>query len=113
VTVLRIRTEFVGDEHATDPAVASTADIVYAAGITFRQLDYWTRVGYIHPLPRRAETAGQRRFFPRSELAFACLLGRLDGAGVAPQQAHDHARELLDTGTTTLAGITIHLPEEL
>ena len=89
----------------------SSTDLATRAGLSYRQLDYWTRVGYLTPI-NPDQGCGTVRYYPRSEVPAATLIGRLVSAGLTPQVARLHARELLDTGTTQIAGFTIHLPEE-
>jgi DNA-binding transcriptional MerR regulator len=83
------------------------------AGITYRQLDFWSRAGYLHELPRPPHAgSGIPRYYPITELAVATLMGRLSRAGLAPAQAHELARQLLEHGYALLAGIRIDLPTE-
>lgn len=86
--------------------------IVDQAGITFRKVDHWTRAGYLHPLPRLRSDSGYPREYPRTELAVACLMAQLVDAGINPQMACFYARQLLENGTTRIAGITLHLPND-
>jgi len=50
-------------------AVAYTsAEIVAAAGCTYRQLDYWARVGYVTPSIREAAGQGSQRLWSADDL---------------------------------------------
>lgn len=88
-----------------------TAD---AAGISFRQLDYWTRTGKIRALPRGPDaSSGRPRYYPPEEVAAVTLMADLVRDGLQPNAAIAYARELLETGTTRIAGMTVHLPQDL
>lgn len=96
-----------------DPDVVTSAQICAAANLTYRKLDHWTRAGYLHPTPRpRNATSGTPRTYARTEVAVACLTSQLVDAGLLQLNASEHARRLLTTGTTRIAGLTLHLPEE-
>ena len=58
---------------------------------TYRQLDYWTRVGYLHP-DNPTPGCGTVRYWPASERRIAATMVRLTAAGIPPRVAHDVAR---------------------
>lgn len=94
------------DDHISGP------DLCDRAGITYRQLDYWTRVGYLHPLDP-TPGSGRLRAFPIAELSLARLVRDLLAAGLMPKPAFALAEQLLEHGHTVLAGIRIDLPQDL
>ena len=59
-------------------------------GITYRQLDYWVRLGLLRPL--HTGGTGNAREWTRAELEVARLMGRLVAAGVKPALAEQLAR---------------------
>lgn len=59
--------------------------------LTYRQLDYWTRVGYLHP-DGAGEGSGSRRRWSDAERAVAAMMARLVAAGLVPDAAHKVAR---------------------
>jgi MerR HTH family regulatory protein len=65
-------------------------------GITYRQLDYWTRQGYLRPVQPhsniRSGGTGYARQWPESELAIAASMGRLIRLGLTAEAAHRVAR---------------------
>jgi DNA-binding transcriptional MerR regulator len=65
---------------------------VHQAGITYRQLDYWTRRGYITPENSRYHS-GIEREWSRAELGVALRMGRLITAGLSAEVAARVARE--------------------
>lgn len=88
------------------------AQLAAAAGITYRRVEYWTRAGYLKPLAA-SPGSGFQRIYPAAEVAAARLIGQLVADGLLPHVAAERARELLETGTTQVAGMPIHLPQEL
>lgn len=98
----------------TPEGCVTYSEIVAAAQISYRQLDHWTRTGLLLTIPRPEYAgSGWPRYYPRTELTVACLMADLTRAGLLASVAHDRARELATTGTTRIAGIPVHLPEEL
>ena len=84
-------------------------DVVLPAlrGVTYRQLDYWVRVGYLHPdhdVPQWRATSedyrgtGYARSWPTSEIRVARLMARLVAVGLPPAVAHQVARHGGDLG---------------
>lgn len=94
------------DGHITGP------DLAAATGITYRQLDYWTRTGILHAV-EASPGSGYVRAYPTTDIAFTRLLKRLLDGGVNLRTAVDLARTLLEHGTADLAGIRIDLPQDL
>lgn len=97
----------------TDQDTVPSVYVTTLAHITYRQLDHWTRAGYLTACPRIHEHSGIPREYPRTEAVVARLMRHLVDAGINPQMASKYARELLEHGTTRIAGITVHLPEQL
>jgi DNA-binding transcriptional MerR regulator len=80
---------------ADDPDLFTSSDITSRAGITYRQLDFWARVGYLQPGRQwrgRHRGSGSNRVWPRSELAVAQVMKRLTTAGLPARTAHRVAR---------------------
>ena len=78
-----------------------------AAGITYRQLDYWTRTGLIQPSVRSATGSGTQRLYGFRDILVLKVIKRLLDTGVSLQQirtavAHLHAR-----GTDDLTRVTL------
>lgn len=87
-------------------------DLAIRAGITYRQLDYWCRTGYLHPL-RATPGSGHARLLPIADVGLARLVKILLEAGLLPRQAFALAEQLLEHGHAHLAGIRIDLPQDL
>jgi len=77
------------------PDLLTTADIMFEAGITYRQCDFWVRAGYLNP-GRQWQGAkrgsGSPRVWPKDELGVAQLMGRLTRAGIPAALAAAIAR---------------------
>lgn len=67
-------------------------DLRHEAGITYRQLDYWSRLGLLES--DDCFGSGSYRTFARSEVAVATMLGRLSKCGLLPSS--DLARRAVD-----------------
>lgn len=90
----------------------SAQDLAATAGITYRQLDFWTRAGVLgEAIP--ANGSGSRRRFDRHELARATLIKRLLDGGLTLRAARIATDDLLASGRTLIAGMTLELPEQL
>lgn len=107
--VLQFRSSYAPvapDGHVT------SVELMQRSGITYRQLDYWTRAKRLQASTSSTPGSGSVRFFPASEIAVARLVARFVNDEVAPAAAFRVARELIETGSALLAGIRIDLPEE-
>lgn len=51
------------------PGCMTTPDVVAAVGCTFRQLDHWTRKGYVAPSGHVAEGSGKCRWWTAADVA--------------------------------------------
>ncbi len=86
-----------------------------AAGITYRQLDYWARTGLVVPEVRGAEGSGTQRLYSFRDILMLKVVKRLLDAGISLQQiriAIDHlrARGVEDLSTVTLMsdGVSVY-----
>ena len=66
-------------------------DLMAASGISYRQLQYWCRTGYLRPENPRCGS-GTAFVFPPGEVRVAQVMGRLTRAGLVPEAAHHVAR---------------------
>src|SRR5699024_8765727 len=67
-----------------------------AAGITYRQLDYWARTGLVEPTVRPATGSGTQRLYSFRDVLVLKVVKRLLDSGVSLQQirtAVEHLRE--------------------
>ena len=78
-----------------------------AAGITYRQLDYWARTGLVEPTVREASGSGTSRLYSfRDILVLRVVKGLLD-AGVSLANIRTAIATLRERGVADLAEITL------
>jgi DNA-binding transcriptional MerR regulator len=78
-----------------------------AAGITYRQLDYWARTGLVEPSIRGAAGSGSQRLYSFRDILVLKVVKRLLDTGVSLQQIRQAIAELRDRGIEDLAQITL------
>ena len=78
-----------------------------AAGITYRQLDYWARTGLVEPTVRSASGSGTQRLYSFRDILVLKIVKRLLDTGVSLQQIRQAAQHLRERGVEDLAGITL------
>ncbi len=78
-----------------------------AAGITYRQLDYWARTGLVTPSLRSASGSGSQRLYSFRDILVLKVIKRLLDAGVSLQQVRTAIGQLEGRGVEDLASITL------
>jgi DNA-binding transcriptional MerR regulator len=78
-----------------------------AAGITYRQLDYWARTGLVEPSIRRASGSGTQRLYSFKDILVLKVVKRLLDTGVSLQNIRTAVQHLRDRGVDDLARITL------
>ncbi|HEX2551892.1 MAG TPA: MerR family transcriptional regulator, partial [Nocardioidaceae bacterium] len=78
-----------------------------AAGITYRQLDYWARTGLVEPSVRGATGSGTQRLYSFRDILVLKVVKRLLDTGVSLQQIRTAVGELRERGIDDLAQITL------
>ena len=78
-----------------------------AAGITYRQLDYWDRTGLISPSIRNAHGSGSQRLYSFRDVLVLKIVKRLLDTGVSLQQIRLAVAQLESHGVEDLAQITL------
>jgi DNA-binding transcriptional MerR regulator len=78
-----------------------------AAGITYRQLDYWARTGLVEPSVRTATGSGTQRLYGFRDILVLKVVKRLLDTGVSLQQIRVAIQHLRDRGVEDLAQITL------
>lgn len=78
-----------------------------AAGITYRQLDYWDRTGLISPTVRTAHGSGSQRLYSFRDILVLKIVKRLLDTGVSLQQIRLAVKQLETHGVEDLAQITL------
>ncbi|MCH6470658.1 MerR family transcriptional regulator [Sinomonas sp. 5-5] len=78
-----------------------------AAGITYRQLDYWARTGLVEPTVRGAAGSGSQRLYGFRDILVLKVVKRLLDTGVSLQQIRIAVGHLRERGVEDLAQITL------
>jgi DNA-binding transcriptional MerR regulator len=78
-----------------------------AAGITYRQLDYWARTGLVEPTVRPASGSGTQRLYSFRDILVLKVVKRLLDTGVSLQQIRTAVFHLRERGVDDLAQITL------
>ena len=78
-----------------------------AAGITYRQLDYWARTGLVAPSIRSATGSGSQRLYSFKDILVLKVVKRLLDTGVSLQNIRSAVEALRLRGVDDLAGITL------
>ena len=79
----------------------------HAAGITYRQLDYWARTGLVVPSVRDASGSGTQRLYSFRDIVVLKVVKRLLDAGVSLQNIRKAIETLRRWHDVDLAGITL------
>ncbi|WP_248583589.1 MerR family transcriptional regulator [Nocardioides sp. InS609-2] len=78
-----------------------------AAGITYRQLDYWARTGLVEPTVRGAKGSGSQRLYSFRDILILKVVKRLLDAGISLQQIRVAVAHLRERGTDDLTRVTL------
>ena len=78
-----------------------------AAGITYRQLDYWARTELVEPTVRGASGSGSQRLYGFRDILVLKLVKRLLDTGISLQQIRTAVEQLRSSGIRDLAGTTL------
>ena len=78
-----------------------------AAGITYRQLDYWARTDLVVPTVRGAKGSGSQRLYSFKDILVLRVVKRLLDTGVSLQNIRVAVDHLRARGVEDLAGVTL------
>jgi DNA-binding transcriptional MerR regulator len=78
-----------------------------AAGITYRQLDYWARTGLVAPSVRDAAGSGSQRLYSFRDILLLKVIKRLLDAGISLQQIRTAVQHLRNRGVRDLTQVTL------
>lgn len=78
-----------------------------AAGISYRQLDYWARTGLLEPSVRTASGSGTARLYGFRDILVLKIVKRLLDAGISLQNIRTAITHLRSRGVTELESITL------
>jgi DNA-binding transcriptional MerR regulator len=78
-----------------------------AAGISYRQLDYWARTQLVEPTIRGAAGSGSQRLYGFRDILVLKLVKRLLDTGISLQQIRVAVDQLREAGINDLAQTTL------
>jgi len=78
-----------------------------AAGISYRQLDYWARTELVQPTVRGAAGSGSQRLYGFRDILVLKLVKRLLDTGISLQQIRTAVNQLRESGVSDLAQTTL------
>ena len=78
-----------------------------AAGITYRQLDYWARTGLVTPEIRGARGSGSQRLYSFRDILILKVIKKLIVAGISLQQIRTAIEHLRARGVNDLSQVTL------
>jgi DNA-binding transcriptional MerR regulator len=83
------------------------ASAAAAAGISYRQLDYWDRTGLVTPSIQTATGSGSQRLYSFRDILVLKLVKRLLDTGVSLQQIRLAVEQLRASGILDLTNTTL------
>ena len=83
------------------------ASAAAAAGISYRQLDYWDRTGLVIPSIQTATGSGSQRLYAFRDILVLKLVKRLLDTGVSLQQIRFAVEQLRADGMSDLSNTTL------
>ncbi len=83
------------------------ASAAAAAGISYRQLDYWDRTGLVIPSIQTATGSGSQRLYAFRDILVLKLVKRLLDTGVSLQQIRFAVEQLRAAGMSDLSNTTL------
>ena len=106
--------QVLGNPDASPAATVGPAEVGYrgptacaAAGITYRQLDYWARTGLVEPSVCAAHGSGSQRLYSFRDILVLKVVKRLLDTGISLQQIRTAVQHLRDRGSAGLAQVTL------
>ncbi len=78
-----------------------------AAGISYRQLDYWARTGLVEPSVRPASGSGTQRLYGFRDILMLKVVKRLLDTGVSLQNIRAAIEHLRSRGVEDLTNLTL------
>ncbi|GIJ73298.1 MerR family transcriptional regulator [Virgisporangium ochraceum] len=97
----------LGPASADDTVGYRGVTACHAAGISYRQLDYWARTALVVPSVRDASGSGTQRLYSFRDIVVLKVVKRLLDAGVSLQNIRKAIDTLRSRGVSDLAGITL------
>ena len=96
-----------GSEAAAPIVGYRGATACVAAGITYRQLDYWARTGLVGPSIQGATGSGSQRLYSFRDILVLKIVKRLLDTGVSLQNIRSAVEHLRSRGVADLESMTL------
>ena len=91
-----------------DETITTAWDRVRELGtVTYRQLDHWTRLGYVHT--QHGQGSGYARTISDDELNIVAWMGHLTAQGFTPARAATLGRILAEQGWADLGALRLEM----
>ena len=100
-------TPVVPSTESTDSIGYRGATACIAAGITYRQLDYWARTGLVVPSVQGATGSGSQRLYGFRDILVLKIVKRLLDTGVSLQNIRTAVEHLRGRGVKDLEAMTL------
>lgn len=84
----------LGGVDDTDDVKLTSQQLCDMSGISYRQLDYWVRQGWIQPFIA-AEGSGTLRLFSIRQAILVCVAGAMAKRGMSPVGSFEFAMDIL------------------
>jgi DNA-binding transcriptional MerR regulator len=78
-----------------------------AAGITYRELDYWARIGLVEPSVSGGRDSGSRRLYSFRDVLVLKVIKRLLDSGISLEQIRAAVHHLREHGLEDLTQVTL------
>lgn len=83
----------------------SSAEVCDLAGISYRQLDYWTRTGHAPGEDQRELGSGNRRRWTARQAAVLTVMARLVATGARPSELTELVAHLMELPAHQWSGV--------
>lgn len=91
--------------------MTTSLQLTAIAGLSYRQVDHWTRMGYLHtignPTPGSGGGPAYTREYDDDQVSLACQMSRLVKAGIPMPKAHHVALQILSHGYARIHGYVV------
>jgi DNA-binding transcriptional MerR regulator len=85
----------------------TASDVIAAANITYRQLDYWTRTGLVDASGHPAAGSGDHRWYRDTDVLRICVIAAMLTAGISLASIREQIDTVLTIGGYAFPNVTI------
>lgn len=109
---IRSQSQTLRDEEP-DRDWLTSVELCVEVGITYRQIDHWTRTGLLVPVDGNTPGQGHWHRYPPGQVARAKAVSALLKAGLYLPQIRKHIDQITSTGRLGIGPVTItYIPEQ-